>query len=150
MVEKIFDLIKLPLYFIFTYLGIGTDVVKVLFLLMMLDSIIGIIVSLRLGESFSFKVLGWGMVQKLILLLIPMTLALIAKGLSFDFKYFVIAAMDIIIVSEGISIFRNILSYRKRERIESTDYITMLLSVIKDYFSRLILKFLSLIEQKKG
>ena len=46
---------------------------------MMIDTFLGIIKALKLGEKFSFKYLTWGLLTKMILLLIPMIVALVAK-----------------------------------------------------------------------
>ena len=129
--ENILNIVKSLLYAVFLYLGIKTGTVKVLFYLMMIDSALGIIKAIRLKHRFSFKILGWGMVSKLSLLLIPMILALIAKGLNLDFSLFVIAAMNVLIVSEGISCITNILSIKTRKQIDNNDYVTLLLHSIR-------------------
>lgn len=123
---------KSLLYALFVYLGIKTGTVIVLFVLMTLDSFLGIFKALRLGKKFSFKVLGWGMVSKLSVLIIPMILALMGKGLSFDFSYFVVAVLNIIIVSEGISCVTNILSIKTKKQIENADYVTKLLQGVRN------------------
>ena len=79
-----------------------------------------------------------------------MILAVIAKALSFDFRYFVIAAMNIIIVSEGISCITNILSIKTKKQIENTDYITMLLNAIKTALSGIIIRLLKAMESEKN
>ena len=110
----IYNLLKSSLYLVFMYLGIKTGGVKALFVLMLIDSFLGIVKALRLGHKFSFKKLAWGMVAKLTILIIPMVIALMAKGLNLDFNYFVVIVMDILIVSEGISCITNILSIKTK------------------------------------
>lgn len=147
--ENTFNFLKTAFYAVFVYLGIKTGVVMVLFILMGVDSFLGILKALRLGNKFSFKILAWGVVTKLSILVIPMVLALMGKALSFEFTYFVIAVMNIIIVSEGISCITNILSIKSKKAIENTDYVTMLLHLIKRALSGIVERLFAVIEQNK-
>lgn len=144
------NFVKSLIYAVFVYLGIKTGTVKILFYLMMIDSVLGILKALRLNYKFSFKRLGWGMVSKLSLLFIPMILALIAKGLNLEFSLFVVAAMNILIVNEGISCITNILSIKTKKQIENNDYVTMLLQSIRRLLTGLIQRFLCVIEEGKN
>lgn len=146
---EVYNYLKSAVYGLFVFVGIKTGAVTVLFYLMLIDSVLGIIKALRLGESFSFKVLGWGMVTKLSLLLIPMILALIAKGLELNFNMFVIAAMNILIVNEGISCITNITSIKSKQRIENNDYITLLLKTLRKALSLYVGRFLKIIDEVK-
>ena len=137
-------------YVLFIYLGMGTDVVKILFCLMVIDSILGIIKALRLGEKVSIKILVWGIITKLLLLVIPMTVALIAKGLSFDLTQFVVIIIDIIVVSEGISIITNIISIKTKQQLENTDFITKLLISIKNVLTFAMKKLFKAIDDEKN
>jgi len=143
------DFTKTVLYAVFVYLGISAEIVMILFIMMTLDSGLGIAKALRLDQKFSFKILLWGMVGKLSILIIPLIVALIGKAVSFDFKYFVVAVMDIIVVSEAISCITNIISIKTKKPLENTDYITMLLNTIRRSLMSIIQKLLSTIEQAK-
>ena len=142
------NFIKSILYTLFVFIGIRFRVVEVLFYLMLIDSFLGIIKALRLKKKFSFKVLGWGIVSKLTLLIIPMVIGLMAKGLDFDFKYFIIAVINILIVNEGLSCITNILSIKTRKQIENADYITKLLETIRRGFMDLIKRALNTIDKQ--
>lgn len=137
-------------YLIFIFLGMKTDVVKILFILMAFDTFLGIIKALRLGNKVDIKVLLWGIAIKMLLLGIPMTVALMAKALTFDFYYFIVAVMNIIVVSEGISIVTNIISIKTRKEIKNEDYITMLLFAIKEGLHRIAMKFINTIKNGKN
>lgn len=140
---------KSCLYALFIYLGIKTGTAMILFWLMVIDSVLGIGKALRLGEKFSFKILLWGMITKISILLIPLVVALVGKGLNLDFTYFVIAVINILIVNEGISAITNILSMKTKTRIENADYITMLLKLIRRFFAGIIQRFFSTLEEAK-
>ena len=147
--DNIINIIKGAAYALFVWLGIKTGTVKVLFYLMVLDSFLGAMKALRLGYKFSFKKLGWGAVSKLSLLLIPMILALIAKGLDMDFGLFVVAAINILIVAEGISCFTNILSIKTKKQIENGDYITQMLHALRKILTGYLQRSLGVLEDDK-
>ena len=117
---------------------------------MVIDSILGIIKALRLDEKVSIKILVWGIITKLLLLVIPMTVALIAKGLSFDLTQFVVIIIDIIVVSEGISIITNIISIKTKQQLENTDFITKLLISIKNVLTFAMKKLFKAIDDEKN
>lgn len=144
--ENMLTYLKSFLYIIFIYLGIKTGAVKILLVLMLLDSLLGIIKALRLGKSFSFKVLLWGMITKLSIFIVPFIVALMAKALDYDFSYFIIVILNIIIVSEGISCITNIIGIKTKKEVDNTDYITTLLHAIKRTLSEIMKRLLSAIE----
>ncbi len=145
-----FNLAKSLLYALFIFLGIKTGTVMVLFALMTVDSLLGIIKALRLGKKFSFKILAWGAVSKLTILIIPMILALMGRGLSFDFTYFVVVVLNIIIVSEGLSCITNIISIKTKKQVENSDYITVLLNTIRKALTKMVNKFLGVLTDGKN
>ncbi len=147
MTEHYINILKSSLYAIFVYLGITTGIVKILFYLMLLDSFLGVIKALRLGHEFSFKKLGWGMVSKLTILIVPLIVALVGKGLSLNFNFFVVAIINILIVNEGISCITNILTIRTKKLYKNTDFITKLLELIKLEFDKIIRNSLKNIEK---
>ena len=141
--------LKVLLYSLFVYLDINMDVVKILFWLIIIDTVLGIIKALRLEIKVSLKKLAIGFLAKLSVILIPMTLALIGKGLSYDFKSFVIIVLDILIVNEGLSIFGNIIAIRTKKPLTNIDFISLLLNKIHQYFKKLITVLLNNLNVKK-
>ncbi|WP_422105563.1 phage holin family protein [Winogradskyella sp.] len=133
-IGKYYNEIKAFIYSLFIYLEMDVDVVKILFYLMVIDTVLGVVKSLKLGYKFSMKKLGYGFISKLCVLLVPMTLAFIGKGLSYDFKWFVNVVMDILIVSDGISIFSNVLTIKTGKEVKNIDIMTSLISLIRKYF----------------
>lgn len=138
--------IKIAVYSFFAYLGIDANVVEVLFILMVVDTILGSVKAIQLGNKFTFKKLMWGIVTKLSVLIIPMVIALVAKGLSFDFKWFVLAILNILIVAEGFSAISNILSIKTKKNVENVDFISMLLKSVRKGLANLVNKLLTGIE----
>src|SRR5690606_13749751 len=71
------------LYTVFVFLDINTSVFFILLLFMIFDSLTGVIKVLRINkEKFSFKILMWGIVSKIGLLIIPLLVALLFKGIG--------------------------------------------------------------------
>lgn len=151
MVQKISEYlneIKLLLYGIFMYLEMDTGIVKVLFYLMVMDTFLGVIKTIVLNNQFSFKKLVLGFVSKLAVLLIPTALALMSKGLNYNFKWFVTIVMDLLIVSDGISIISNIIAIKTKKEVENFDAMTLTLKAIRNGLIQLFKRLLVTIDPK--
>ena len=140
--------LKLLLYGIFIYLEMDTGIVKVLFYLMIMDTFLGVIKTIVLNKHFTFKKLAVGFVSKLAVLLIPTALALMSKGLNYNFKWFVTVVMDLLIVSDGISIISNIIAIKTKKEVENFDAITLILNSIRSRLIQLFKKLLITIDPK--
>lgn len=125
--------LKTALYFAFVFLNIDTDIVKVLMLLMLIDTLSGVIKSLSLGEKFNFKILFFGLCSKLLILLIPMVLALVGRGISktYDFSPLLDSVLKVLVVAEGLSIITNFYVLKTKKEIQNIDIVTLLLSAIR-------------------
>lgn len=151
MVQKISEYlneIKLLLYGIFMYLEMDTGIVKVLFYLMVMDTFLGVIKTIVLNDQFSFKKLVLGFVSKLAVLLVPTALALMSKGLNYNFKWFVTIVMDLLIVSDGISIISNSIAIKTKKEVENFDAMTLMLKLIRNRLVQLFKRLLVLIDPK--
>jgi len=140
--------LKLLLYAIFIYLEIDTGIVKVLFYLMVMDTFLGIIKTIVLNKKFSFKKLAVGFVSKLAVLVIPTALALMSKGLDYDFNWCVTIVMDLLIVSDGISIISNTIAIKTKKEVENFDAMTLILKSIRNRLIQLLKKLLITIDPK--
>ncbi|MEM0575180.1 phage holin family protein [Flavobacterium polysaccharolyticum] len=151
MVQKISEYlneIKLLLYGIFMYLEMDTGIVKVLFYLMVMDTFLGVIKTIVLNDQFSFKKLVIGFVSKLAVLLVPTALALMSKGLNYNFKWFVTIVMDLLIVSDGISIISNSIAIKTKKEVENFDAMTLMLKLIRNRLVQLFKRLLVIIDPK--
>ena len=100
--------------------------------LMLLDTVFGITKSIVLGKKISMQILLIGLLSKFLFILFPLVLALIGKGVNFDFRWAVTTVLSLMIVAEGISIFTSFLSIRTKKEIRQEDYITKILIAIRD------------------
>tara|TARA_B100001146_G_C16196757_1_gene442098 strand:+ start:63 stop:617 length:555 start_codon:yes stop_codon:yes gene_type:complete len=133
--ERFFELIKVMFYpitvFMFDYLKIDQNMIEILSILMLLDSVMGGIKSVRLGDKWSFRVLIWGIVLKISLLFIPVTLALMAKAVNYQFDILVKMVVGIMIVAEGYSIIANYYSARNKIKLDKFDIISLMLKSLR-------------------
>ncbi|GGG28904.1 hypothetical protein GCM10011344_32170 [Dokdonia pacifica] len=153
MYEKILECpneLKILIYTFFVYIDIDVELLKVLFCLILIDTFLGIVKTFVLEEAFSFKKLILGLVSKIAVLLIPMSLALMGKGLNYDFNWFVTLVMDLLIVSDGISIFSNVIAIRTKKEVKNFDALTKLLKTIRSSLIKLFKRFLDTIDEKNN
>ncbi|KAF2515233.1 phage holin family protein [Flavobacterium foetidum] len=147
-ISEYLDEIKLLLYGVFIYLEMDTGIVKVLFYLMVMDTFLGVTKAIVLNNPFSFKKLASGFVSKLAVLLIPTALALMSIGLNYNFKWFVTIVMDLLIVSDGISIISNIIAIKTKKEVENFDAMTLILKSIRNRLIMLCKRLLITIDPK--
>ena len=131
LVSKCANEIKAAIYSAFVFLNINTDVVKVLMILMFFDTVFGLWKSFVMEKPIKVKILLEGVVSKAMILLIPMVLALVSKGLGYDFKILPDTVLKILVVAEGFSIFTSWYVIRTKKEPENIDIITMLISSIR-------------------
>ena len=142
--------IKVAIYSAFVFLNINTDVVKILLLLMFFDTCFGIAKSIKLKVKVTFGRLLEGVMSKTMCLLIPMTLALVAKGLGYDLKILPDTILKILIVAEGFSIITSFYVMRTGKEPAEVDIVTMLLTSIRKGLMGLIHLWLKKVEDTAG
>lgn len=126
---------KTLIYGIFLYLNIDIEVVEILAILMTIDTLFGAVKVLRIKvEKFSFKMLMLGFTMKVVFILIPLVVALIGKGLGYDWKSLVDISLKILIISEGISIFGNAIAIKTKADVKDFDIITRFLKGVRNSF----------------
>lgn len=140
------NFVKLGFYALFVWLKIDLEVFSILMVFMSVDSVLGAVKAVRLGEDFSFKKLLWGFCLKLCFLIIPLMVALLAKGMGEDFELGVDIVMKILIVSEAYSGFGNIYSIKNKVEVKRIDIISMLLKSMRIGLKKVLDKTLSTIE----
>lgn len=141
------DQIKTMICTMFAFLNIDADIVKILMLLMFLDTVFGITKSIVLKKDVTKGILFLGLLVKMVILLIPMVLALVGKGLKYDFTPIVDAVLRVLVASEGLSIFTSMYVIKTKKDVKNFDIITLLLSSIRKALFNLIKMWLGQIEQ---
>lgn len=123
--------------------SMDTNQLMILGWLIIIDFITGISKSIVLKIAITKNRAIEGVIFKSITLLIPLVVALVAKGLGLDIKEYVFWIISILIVAEGYGIFGNILSIRNKKEVEEQDVINILLHNLR----KILEKFM--IENKK-
>lgn len=125
---KIIEALKIGLYAFFTWVGIDIEHMQILVVLMCIDSFTGVMKTIALrNRRFSFNKLLMGLTVKFAFLLIPLAIALMAKQLGNDMALVIHIITSILTVSEGYSIFGNILSAKNKKEFNKIDAVTLVL-----------------------
>ena len=138
------NFLKLAAYGVFAYLDIPADVFNILITFICLDTIFGLTASFRLDKKIKFNLLMWGIYLKVAMLLLPLIVALLAKGLEMDFRIVVGLSIKLLIVSEFFSITGHFYSIRTKKELGKIDVVSMLLlsfrTAAKNYIQKGLLR----------
>lgn len=138
MEEKFNEFLKLVVYPVFAYLSMDVETTFLLLVLMIIDSVLGAIKSYRLGYKVKTSIFFWGMMTKLIFIIIPVVLTITGKAIKYDFSMMVNAVMIILVISECYSILGNIYSIKNKEEIEKIDAISRIIKSLRTWMKKQI------------
>lgn len=137
--------LKYVLYIAFLYLNIDIEIYTIVFTMMLIDSFTGVVKVLRINyKKFKSTRLIWGLVSKMGLLIIPIILALAAKGIGQDMTLGVELVMKILIVSEFLSIISNLYMIKTKIVVKDIDIFTMLFKSLRLSAFNLLAKYTSI------
>jgi len=145
--KGIVETIKLIIYALFAYLEIPIEAFIILVVFISLDTFLGAIAAIRMGDKFSFKILLWGWGLKVATLLLPLLVAGLAKVLDFDFTILVVLTIKILTVSEFYSCIGNIYMAKNKIRVNKVDVVSGLLKSLRVFAKNILDKLLKKIEQ---
>ena len=134
MLEKI----KILVYALFAYLNVDSEPFFILMVLMCVDSFMGALKAIRLGQKFCFRKMLTGISLKLAFLVIPLLIALMGKGLGYDFHHPVSITLSILSISEMYSILGNIYTAKNKRVIDRLDVVSELLLVLRFALRKMI------------
>lgn len=118
--------------YVLAYLNVSIEPFGLFALLLILDYITGIMKAKRLNESITSNKMKYGLASKLILLLIPLTVAIAAKAVDADSHYILLGGMYILILSEAYSIIGNVYAFNKKEELPELDALAVLAKYIRN------------------
>ena len=145
--KLIMEATKIGLYGAFAYLDIPIEIFTILITFIGLDTFLGALSSVRMGNQFRFKLLLWGFCLKIGILILPLIVALLAKGLEYDFKFLVVLTIKILTVAEFYSCAGNIYTIKNKKRVNKIDVISMMLISFRKFARKFIQSNLDKIEQ---
>lgn len=123
---------------VLTYVGLPIEPAIILASLMTIDFFSGIGRAHALKEKITSSRMKSGVASKLLLLLIPLAVALAAKGLGQDWAYLVSFCVSAMILSELYSFISNIYAMKTGDDLPELDVIKMLGKHIRTALERLM------------
>ena len=147
IMKLIMEATKIGLYGAFAYLDIPIEIFTILITFIGLDTFLGALSSVRMGNQFRFKLLLWGFCLKIGILILPLIVALLAKGLEYDFKFLVVLTIKILTVAEFYSCAGNIYTIKNKKRVNKMDVVSMMLISFRKFAKKFIQTNLEKIEK---
>lgn len=135
-VKLIWNSLALLLSSLFVYLELKEDSIYSLTALLVIDYVTGLMKAKRIGDSITSNKMKYGVASKLILLIIPITVAIGAKGLGLDLSQLIFVSIWLLIFSEMYSILGNIVCYTKGTYLPEIDAASIIAKHIRGYFLR--------------
>tara|TARA_B100000780_G_C20875459_1_gene348209 strand:+ start:95 stop:538 length:444 start_codon:yes stop_codon:yes gene_type:complete len=132
MLEKL----RVLIYLAFAYLGIEVEAFAILMAFMSMDSLMGGIKAIRLGEKFSFSKMLWGITLKLCFLVVPLVIALLGKSVGYNLQAGVNVTISILTVAEAYSIIGNIHSAKNKYSVNRIDVVSLMLINLRKVLKR--------------
>lgn len=132
------NLFLLPLASLVQFLEIDTKKLSILVVLMCIDMLTGTLKAYRTKENITSRRWIAGFLSKLVVLLVPFTIALMAKGVDFDVKWFIGFSLSIMVIAEAYSILGNIYTFKTGEAVEEIDAVSAIIKVLRNFLENMI------------
>jgi phage-related holin len=132
------NLFLLPLASLVQFLEIDAKKLSILVVLMCIDMLTGTFKAYRTKENITSRRWIAGFLSKLIVLLVPFTIALMAKGVDFDVKWFIGFSLSIMVIAEAYSILGNIYTFKTGEAVAEIDAVSAIIKVLRNFLENMI------------
>jgi len=121
-------------YIIAAILGVKYDAAFAFGSLMMMDVLTGVIASASCcgWKAITSRKLIFGVLSKLFLLFIPLSVALAAKVVGNDMSFIVSSSISILALGEAYSIIGNIYTIKSGKRVLEFDAVSLILSRVRE------------------
>jgi phage-related holin len=116
-----------------TYLGLDAEAIAVLTVLLVVDYATGLAKAKRIHEAITSNKMKYGIASKLMLLVIPLSIALGAKGVDVEMSMLVIVCVNILIFSEMYSIVGNVACITSGKNLPEIDAASMIAKQIRNF-----------------
>lgn len=136
--STILNTLLLPLASLVAYLGLDAQKLTILIILMCLDMLTGTFKAYRTKENITSRRWIAGFLSKLVVLLVPFTIALMAKGVDFDVKWFIGFSLSIMVIAEAYSILGNIYTFKTGEAVAEIDAVSAIIKVLRNFLENMI------------
>lgn len=126
---------------LFAYLWLSQESFYLLTTLMFVDTFTGVVKSLVFKETKS-RTFTIGVLSKMLLLLIPLSIAIAGKISNMTTSWFVTGMFTLLAIAELWSILANIYQIRTKKKIEEYDAVTTVIKFALDFTKSLLTKLL--------
>ncbi len=136
------NLMYVPFLSLIAWLQLDKEAVQILCYLLIIDYLVGSIKALKFN-TFKYKILVSGIFAKAVILIIPITLAFMFKGIKlFDlFGGYVNTIISLLIIAEAISILFNVIAIKTGEDIEKPDFVNVVAHKIRIFIEKIFVIF---------
>lgn len=125
------NILKCLFYSFFALINLNYDMAIFLFVAMMIDMCFGVAKAVVLKDKISPKIFIIGFIAKLMLLIIPFTVAVLGIALHMEFTWTADIAVRVLLANECLSILANILSVKNKRRVENIDLVSIFISWVR-------------------
>lgn len=143
------NILKCLFYTFFALVNLNYDMAIFLFVAMMIDMFFGVSKAVVLKERVSPKIFIIGFIAKLMLLIIPFTVAVLGIALNMEFTWTADLAVRVLLANECLSILANILSVKNKRKVENIDLVSIFIAWIRKTAISVFEKFLNNKNQNK-
>ena len=130
--------LMLPIASAIAYLGLDAEKLTILALLMAIDMVTGTVKAYIIKADITSRRWIAGFLSKIVVLFVPFTIALMAKGVDFDIKWFVGLCISILVVAEAYSIVGNIHTIKTGEAVREIDAVSAIIQALRKIFENLL------------
>ena len=120
-----------------TYIGVDSETFLLYTALLVFDYITGIAKARSLSEKISSHKMKYGIISKMLLMMIPLALAIAAKAVDADFKEVLSVCFNMLVISELYSILGNIYSFRTKKELPEYDVVAIIGRKIHKFLLRI-------------
>ncbi|NCD11053.1 MAG: hypothetical protein EOL93_00750 [Epsilonproteobacteria bacterium] len=128
----------IPLAWVIQYLELDYKKLTILISLMCLDMVTGTIKAYVAKQDITSRRWVAGFLSKLVVLLIPFVIALMAKGVDIDVRWFVGLSLSILIVAESYSILGNVHTIKTGEAVAEIDAVSAIIKALREILENMI------------
>lgn len=115
------------------YLGLDAEAIIVLTVLLAIDYVTGLIKAKSIHESITSNKMKYGIASKMVLIIIPISIALGAKGVNVDLSSLVLVCVNILIFSEMYSIVGNVACITSGKALPEIDAASIIAKQIRTF-----------------
>jgi toxin secretion/phage lysis holin len=121
---------------VITYLDLPLEPVKALFFLVMLDFVTGIMKAVATDVPISSARMKKGALTKIAVLLVPIIIAVTARGVGENFNNVIEVSLWMLVIAEGYSNISNVHAIKTKKELPEWDVIAILGKKFREYLDK--------------